>query len=570
MSQEARNTGRHIWQDNVRLRHLGIQFVSAGDMKPDDPKTLTENKDAKDANEPEKDHVKSSDREFQPQHQPPQDQSNPPEQKVRESSVLQEVNRDDDFFFYDFEGDKALKTAETPAPEIDPNPTQPESGESSEDEVVFAGRGRRERRPQVENTNRSAQSRQNPITPPKENGTTTTTSRSIEDPVSYEPVSEEPKVSKTISYRPRRVDPTLQRRLAEVAEEDELLADYIANMDNGDLDDDDDDDENSTDEVVEPSRPDRHTSDEREQRNLETSLGSESSMEHVTATHDIPAEIDRIFSVRRIKRSIQYLISGKDQGPDEARWVREELLTMPGAKDLIREFLEERDRTLASGPEVTEGVDEASLNREDLDPSDDDDNDEELLEEIEQRMTDEQLARALELQDIFGIDVGEDLVGLSDLDNLEELSDSEDDMQPVSKNSRRKARRNRKDKFPPASAFADAIDEDPYGAFDIMDFDRPSLKKKPKGRRQVPDFGLSDSDMAWELEESWNNDRKKKKAKKHEREELRAQGLLGNKNGVDMKAKYSRGMYFDNIKQELRSFLVSEKQRYLSALFYIY
>lgn len=106
-----------------------------------------------------------------------------------------------------------------------------------------------------------------------------------------------------------------------------------------------------------------------------------------------------------------------------------------------------------------------------------------------------------------------------------------------------------------------AFDVDSYGDFDIMDFDRPSLKKSKK-RDQVPSFGLSDSDLEWELESSWKNDRKKKKKLKKEREELRAQGLLGGKGKVNLKAKYSEGMNVEAIKSEIRGFLLSPAREY--------
>ncbi|ODM18312.1 hypothetical protein SI65_06183 [Aspergillus cristatus] len=87
--------------------------------------------------------------------------------------------------------------------------------------------------------------------------------------------------------------------------------------------------------------------------------------------------------------------------------------------------------------------------------------------------------------------------------------------------------KSKKTKFPSASAFADALESDPYHGFDIMDFNRPSLRKKAKGRKGPPDLMLSDSELEMELEKAWRNDREKKKSKKQKREELRSQGLLG-------------------------------------------
>ncbi|WEW60361.1 squalene synthetase-like protein [Emydomyces testavorans] len=106
-----------------------------------------------------------------------------------------------------------------------------------------------------------------------------------------------------------------------------------------------------------------------------------------------------------------------------------------------------------------------------------------------------------------------------------------------------------------------ALDLDSYGDFDIMDFERPSLKKNKKKSWQVSSFGLSDSDLEWELQVSWENDRKKKKKAKKHREALRAQGLLGgNPEQVNLKAKYSNGIDFDGARREIREFLLSQTQ----------
>lgn len=110
-----------------------------------------------------------------------------------------------------------------------------------------------------------------------------------------------------------------------------------------------------------------------------------------------------------------------------------------------------------------------------------------------------------------------------------------------------------KKEFPSASALADA-----YDGFDVMDFERPSLKKKPKGRRGKLPFDVDDPELEASMAAAYENDRIKKKERKQEREVLRAQGLLGAKNGKpDLSAKYSEGMSFDAIKEEIREFLMS-------------
>ncbi|KAL4901836.1 hypothetical protein BDW74DRAFT_71017 [Aspergillus multicolor] len=108
--------------------------------------------------------------------------------------------------------------------------------------------------------------------------------------------------------------------------------------------------------------------------------------------------------------------------------------------------------------------------------------------------------------------------------------------------------------FASATAFADALEQDPYYGLDIMDFSR---SKKKKG---LPNLDALDSELEDELINAWNNDRLKKKSKKREREKLRTQGLLGRRgNDPDLKLKYTDGINIDDLKSEIRSFLLSSK-----------
>lgn len=168
---------------------------------------------------------------------------------------------------------------------------------------------------------------------------------------------------------------------------------------------------------------------------------------------------------------------------------------------------------------------------------------------------------------------GEDV----DLDSLDEFDEDMDDMDDeglleelaASYSAGKKGSRGNHT-FLSATAFADALDADPYYGLDIMDFDRPSLQKRPKGKKShlLEGIILSDSDLENSdleiLQDAWETDRKKKKAKKQEREELRSQGLLGRKSGdPDLKVKYAKGMNLDDLVSEIRTFLLSPKSRYV-------
>jgi hypothetical protein len=113
-------------------------------------------------------------------------------------------------------------------------------------------------------------------------------------------------------------------------------------------------------------------------------------------------------------------------------------------------------------------------------------------------------------------------------------------------------------KFPSASAVADAFDE-----LDLMDWERPSLQNPRKGGRRgkaPPDFDVSDSELEDALQTAWVKDRETKKIKKLQREELRAQGLLGkHANPDDPRLKYPTGMTLDDITNEMRDFLIGSE-----------
>jgi hypothetical protein len=186
---------------------------------------------------------------------------------------------------------------------------------------------------------------------------------------------------------------------------------------------------------------------------------------------------------------------------------------------------------------------------------------EDLPQRKKDRMADEQIARLLAKQEELGMDANELLL----FDGAADADDDEADhipkntynpfiLSPAQARGEVRASKRRRDEFPAATALADA-----YDGFDVMDFERPSLKKKPKGRKGKLVFDLSDSELEASMQMAWDNDRIKKKERQQEREELRAQGLLGSKNGKpDLKEKYKEGMGFHSVKEEIKTFLMSD------------
>ncbi|KAF2481960.1 hypothetical protein BDY17DRAFT_325463 [Neohortaea acidophila] len=207
---------------------------------------------------------------------------------------------------------------------------------------------------------------------------------------------------------------------------------------------------------------------------------------------------------------------------------------------------------------------------------------EDLRQRRRDRMTDEQLARLFAKQEELGIH-GDDIV----IENGEygELSDAMDGVGDItaaraglaemaglgfagaskSNGSRRRSGRGN-DTFPDASALADTVEQYGEHGFDIMDFDRPSLRPTKKGRkgRPPPELeALSDDELRETMMSTWDNDRAKKRLKKAEREDLRMQGLLGSagKSGkADLSQKYPLGISTRQIHEELRIFLQDDGQ----------
>lgn len=196
-------------------------------------------------------------------------------------------------------------------------------------------------------------------------------------------------------------------------------------------------------------------------------------------------------------------------------------------------------------------------------------------------MTDEQIARLLAKQQEFGYD-GDELIlddgehvsmpevmdGVGDIDEaragLAEMSNYSSNKHGM---RRRTTRTSGGPTFVDASLLADTVDQ--YGAngFDIMDWDRPSLRQTKKGRkgRLPPELdALSDEELKENMRDVWENDRRKKSLKKAEREDLRAQGMLGaaGRSGkADLSKKYPLGMTTTQIFDELRIFMQEDGQQ---------
>jgi hypothetical protein len=459
---------------------------------------------------------------------------------------------------------------------------------SSEDEVVFVGRKpstpvQAQKKPAVDQELLIKQPVPVPIPRSPEVLTHPPMSSLSDAPVTQQ---------QTSAARPRRRWETRyeRRKRQEQEDEDAYLQDYIENLDMDD--DEEEEDSNEKDGEADPKTAKPHRRNEHFRFNksdgldnakvqlravkstkktiIETGLNGWDSadldaFDDISTTEDETDDVDveRILRHRERATGKQYLVTTPGTSVDEARWVPVAKLKQAHVRELIQVY------------DIS--VDERLAVSDDDDSSEEDEDEEDLIDDIgsEQdennrimyrtaRMTDEQIARALDRQERLGM--GGDEVKMwndHDLDDLDDENDftidqfmDGDEFIPFSTSkhtsNRGRSKRNKRgrDSFPPAEAFADALEQDPYGAFDVMNWERPSLRTKKKGRKTDFPYDMDgiDDELAQGLVNAWTKDREKKASRKREKQEEREAMLLENAEGSNP----------DAIKLRIRHFLVSE------------
>lgn len=109
--------------------------------------------------------------------------------------------------------------------------------------------------------------------------------------------------------------------------------------------------------------------------------------------------------------------------------------------------------------------------------------------------------------------------------------------------------------FSNAGSVADAFDK-----ADLTGWGQAATRKRRS--KQPPNFNVSDSELEAALKTAWSRDRERKKTRKLEREDLRAQGLL--RKGAtrdDLHVKYPTGFRLEDFKTEIVSFLIGSDER---------
>jgi hypothetical protein len=605
LQQEAANTGRNssFWNTDQRLRDTKVSFISAGTLEK--KATVAEEDEAYESNSNNTALAEMS-LSSKPQDRDEERGRNLAGTLTHMPSVNTEPSA---LFVIDTLGIKPVETG-LPPPQL--RPVSPTPSNSSEEIILFRGKGQPprvfpEKSKAVKRENAKVNGIDNQIRViddeihqreemleyvQHQSSSSRTPSRNARQPSPeaiivveeeevrfedhFEPGSRRNRSKKRMprkSKRERDADKKLR-------EEEAMVADYIANMNQEEELEDDAIDQST---FVDQFRLRELGWGEAEGRDI----SEQSVVDPVTDTHedsgwnteaiqdfegistsdDAVEETDRILSKRERKCGLQYLVIYSGQVIDDARWVKSAKLSSSNQLRMIDEFEAEEkllEDVIREAERRTESSDSSDEDLDDnlVDDSDDGDHEELLLQKAMERMSDEQIARLLAKQEELGMGSNELLLFDAEMDEDEEEEDIYFETSalpksvkrgPVIKASKQPGAKRPRGDFPPATALANA-----YDGFDVMDFERPSLKKKPKGRKGKLPIDISDSELEASMELAYENDRLKKKERKQEREELRAQGLLGGKNKkVDLKAKYKEGMGIEAVKEAIKIFLIN-------------
>jgi hypothetical protein len=282
----------------------------------------------------------------------------------------------------------------------------------------------------------------------------------------------------------------------------------------------------------------------------------------LSTSSEMVTSVGRIYSKRKRPTGVQYLVVGKGLTPEDARWIQSELLTSVEAVEQIRVFEKNenqipiyQDKSDSSSPSDLEGVKDQTFSDEDQD----------IFERVTEAMTDEQMAARLAKQEELGLDSDKVMLfnGDDDLGGVESTQDGvEETFIFKSQYNLRSSQKRASKGFPNATAFADSLTGgDPYGDFDILDRDRPSLTTKARKKLAKVELELSDTELEANLKSARAKDREKKKSKKQEREDQRLMGLLGRGSDKRAREEYLKGPPLTEIKVEIRDFCMSNLER---------
>ncbi|KAI9738328.1 MAG: hypothetical protein M1834_008826 [Cirrosporium novae-zelandiae] len=482
-------------------------------------------------------------------------------------------------FFVDTTGSKSTVQTGLPLPSIHLSSSK---SDSSDDEVVFIPRNRlsttstttvlptRSSQPQIISGDKNRDQ-----TPPKPELYQVDVETTIEKAMevsksgivkeetsefitleSTRPVSGiSPRGSRKSSKRQEQRERKERERQQKKTLQDEVFADYIANMqDDGSADDLQPDspfnkrdlggsDDEIMDDKAEPSENVQQKSKISDWDSIDLQ-----DLDDLSTSEGLPIMVSMILSKRERPSGTQYLVVYGGQSTDEARWVASEGLQENGAGEQIALF-EEDELNVPKYPSDPDPDDESESKSElpdeeaaigDANDALEDELDEQdLIQRRIDKMTDEQIARSLAKQEELGLGSSEVLLFDGSFEDID--TDVMDVDEFITK----------KTSGPSASASR----ESRYRGEDTTKkFKLKSALDSP------PSWDNIEDELKGKIQEQWKKDRVKKAGKKREREELRAQGLLGRKNGTpNLHVKYKDGITLGEVKEEIIDFLVSSR-----------
>lgn len=588
LRNEARNTDRHGDWFNTRLRDSKISFVSAGNL-------VREDQPAEKVPEAPAPSVEKDIPVLKELPSRPEEQADKQEKPIYDKSIQEQIQQ------LDISGD----SAESELSNVQQRRTSMSSVQSGE-VIVFSGRKALNPLAKPFSASYNISTSATP-SPAGELVDAPQPKKKSQDSPGFNPSSWTAGASgwvrESSSLTPKpfttsKSQPVRKTRWQrELDEEEELMRDYIENM-AAEEDDDEDEEEGEQHQAIK-SKPHRRnetfrfydgTGEDNVKVQTTKSRGKKvttdldmlvwdsedlGDFDGLSTTDEEVDEISQVLRQRRRPTGLQYLITALGKSTGDAQWLPEEKMTSATAREELRIWREIRtiewkeSDDLDESDESTDSDAEEALN-DLIDTIESEDDENARILERTSRMTDSMIARALQKQEELGLG-GDDIIlfdGKEPDTTPDEFKGADDfvafsTQTHTSNRGRSKRNKRTKDNFPSASAFADVLDEDPYGGFDIMDFDRPSLKPKKKGRTADLPIELQE-DNEWEeqLRQQWQTDRQKKSTRRQEREKARMTGLLGTASRTgrtDLHAKYANSdINAFQIKAEVRTFLVQE------------
>ena len=353
--------------------------------------------------------------------------------------------------------------------------------------------------------------------------------------------------------------------------QDEIFADYIANIDN-------DEDCESSDADI-PALGLENGSKYAGNAAWQDEIGISSSKPNYLATKEeksswgCPAIADpddlsasgedvtvikSVLSRRSRSSGIQYLVIAEGNSVDNARWIPPGSLAKSGGLEQIKDHETKQLETRETSTYTDESDNEVFIERPvdiDLQNELDDMRDEQdLIESKIARISDENLARLLSKKEELAIASDDHVLFFGDESDLERKNPSsprDERWHPL------RSVGTEAESVSSASYIANVFEPDSYHEFDVMDHSRSSLQVKSKRRRGKLMIEAVDTDIENSLELAWNKDRAKKRIRKREREEHRQLNIFGRKGNAKPYSKFNESMSMAMIQEEIKTFLSS-------------